>query len=113
MANPKLLHKLTKQEAEARTREERVASDYRSAYANNVSVTITPWDFRFQFGKVQESDRDRFVLEHQSEVFLSPPQAKALLKVLQNKVDQYEEELGKILDLGKLEGKTPDSDGSA
>jgi hypothetical protein len=61
-------------------------ADYRENYANSVQMRVNLWDFFLMFGTIQNFQG----------VYLSPPQAKALLNVLQQNLKQYEAAFGEI-----------------
>jgi hypothetical protein len=70
--------------------------DYRENYANSVQIRVNLWDFFLLFGLVNQTAADSVAIENFQGIFLSPPQAKALLNVLQQNVSQYETALGEI-----------------
>lgn len=72
------------------------AADYRETYANSVQVRVSLWDFFLLFGTINQTAPDAVsILNHQG-VFLSPQQAKALAKVLDQNITQYEAAFGEI-----------------
>ena len=76
-------------------------SDYRENYANSVQVRVSLWDFFLLFGVANQSAPDAVSIQNFQGVFLSPPQAKALVNVLNQNISQYESTFGEI----KLEPK--------
>ena len=70
--------------------------DYRENYANSVQMRVSLWDFYFLFGTINQSTPDSVTIQNFQGVFLSPPQAKALLNLLQQNVKQYEAAFGEI-----------------
>jgi flagellar protein FlaG len=76
-------------------------ADFRENYANSVQMRVNLWDFYMEFGTVSQTDPELVNIETFQGVFLSPPQAKALLNVLQQNVSQYENTFGEI----KLDAK--------
>ncbi len=70
--------------------------DYREKYANSVQVRSSLWDFFMMFGMLNQNTPDMLVIENFQGVYLSPPQAKALLNLLQHNVKQYEATFGEI-----------------
>lgn len=54
------------------------------------------WDFFLQFGTIEQPGPDLVEITNFQGVYLSPQQAKALLNVLQQNVQQYEQTFGEI-----------------
>jgi flagellar protein FlaG len=77
--------------------------EYRENYANSVQVRVNLWDFLLMFGRVNQTAPDQVAIHNFEGVYLSPQQAKALLNVLQQNVNQYETAFGEI----RLEAQTP------
>ncbi len=71
-------------------------SDYRESYANSVQIRVNLWDFLLLFGIVNQTGPDQVNIQNFQGVYLSPQQAKALLNVLQQNVNQYESAFGEI-----------------
>ena len=78
-------------------------ADYRENYANSVQIRVNLWDFFLMFGRVNQTSPENVAIHNFQGVYLSPQQAKALLNVLQQNVQQYESAFGEI----KLEPQTP------
>jgi flagellar protein FlaG len=78
-------------------------TDYRENYANSVQIRVNLWDFFLLFGKVNQTAPESVQIHNFQGIYLSPQQAKALLNVLQQNVQQYETAFGEI----KLEPQTP------
>jgi Protein of unknown function (DUF3467) len=72
------------------------AQDYRENYANSVQIRVNLWDFFLMFGTIVQSSPDNVAIQNFQGVYVSPPQAKALLNVLQQNVHQYEAAFGEI-----------------
>ena len=70
--------------------------DYRENYANSVQVRASLWDFVLMFGIINQTAPDNVSIQNFQGIYLSPPQAKALLNVLQQNVQQYESAFGEI-----------------
>jgi len=77
--------------------------DYREAYANSVQIRVNLWDFFLLFGLVNQTAPDNVNIQNFQGIYLSPQQAKALLNVLTQNVNQYETAFGEI----KLEPHPP------
>ena len=70
--------------------------EYRENYANSVQIRVNLWDFFLTFGLVTQTAPDQVSIHNFQGIYLSPPQAKALLNVLQQNVNQYESAFGEI-----------------
>ena len=79
------------------------SADYRENYANSVQIRVNLWDFFLMFGIANQTAPDNVSIVNFQGIYLSPQQAKALLNVLQQNVQQYESAFGEI----KLEPQTP------
>ncbi len=71
-------------------------ADYRDNYANSVQVRVSLWDFFLSFGTITQSAADHVSITNFQGVYLSPPQAKALMNVLIHNVQQYEAAFGEV-----------------
>jgi hypothetical protein len=70
--------------------------EYREAYANSVQIRVNLWDFFLMFGTINQTAPDNVSIQNFQGIYVSPPQAKALLNVLQQNVSQYESAFGEI-----------------
>ncbi|MBZ5521230.1 MAG: DUF3467 domain-containing protein [Acidobacteriia bacterium] len=70
--------------------------DYREGYANSVQVRVSVWDFLLIFGRMQQQTPAEVEIHHFQGIYLSPQQAKALLRILEQNVVQYEKAFGEI-----------------
>jgi len=70
--------------------------EYRENYANSVQIRLNLWDFLLMFGRVTQTTADEVQIHNFQGVYLSPQQAKALLKLMQQNVSQYEAAFGEI-----------------
>jgi flagellar protein FlaG len=71
--------------------------DFRDGYANSVQLRVSLWDFYLLFGNIQQDSRPGHVaIRNFQGIYLSPQQAKALMNVLQQNVQQYESAFGEI-----------------
>jgi hypothetical protein len=70
--------------------------DYREGYANSVQIRVNLWDFFLLFGQINQTSPENVQIQNFQGVFVSPQQAKALLGVLQQNVNQYESAFGEI-----------------
>ncbi len=82
--------------------------EYRESYANSVQVRVNLWDFFLMFGTMNQTRPDEVTISSFQGIYLSPQQAKALMNVLQQNVQQYESAFGEI----RLEPKPPAKDKS-
>jgi uncharacterized protein DUF3467 len=65
-------------------------ADAPTFYANNVNVQVTTWDLRLRFSQIESVDEKSVVYRDMATVYLSPGQARALRKVLNDNFDTYE-----------------------
>lgn len=65
-------------------------------YANNTTVSITPWDFAFQFGTIAEISEKKLKIQEQAFVYMSPQHAKVFLGLVARQVKLYEEKYSTI-----------------
>jgi|SRR5260370_27431615 hypothetical protein len=70
--------------------------EYRENYANSVQIRLNLWDFLLMFGRVNQTSADEMQIQNFQGVYLSPQQAKALMKLMQQNVSQYEAAFGEI-----------------
>ena len=70
--------------------------DYRENYANSVQIRVNLWDFFLMFGLINQTSQDNVQIQNFQGVYVSPQQAKALLNVLSQNVQQYEAAFGEI-----------------
>src|SRR5690348_9549276 len=78
------------------------SKDYRENYANSVQVRVNVWDFFLVFGTLQQSSPTEMEVTNFQGIYLSPQQAKALMRILEQNVVNYEQTFGEI----KLDPKT-------
>src|SRR5215470_10915556 len=78
-------------------------ADYRENYANSVQIRLNLWDFFLMFGRVNQTTQEEVQIHNFQGIYLSPQQAKALLKLMQQNVSQYEAAFGEI----NLEPQSP------
>ena len=71
-------------------------ADYRESYANSVQMRVSLWDFFLMFGMANQTAPDAVTIQNFQGVYLSPQQAKALSKLLQQNLSQYEATFGEI-----------------
>lgn len=65
-------------------------------YANNISLSVTQWDFRFVYGRIVHSDDKNVDIENEIMVYMSPQHAKAMSNILVENLKKYEETFGTI-----------------
>ena len=71
-------------------------ADYRESYANSVQMRVNLWDFFLLFGTINQTAPDAVTIQNFQGIYLSPPQAKALLNLLGQNLKQYEAAFGEI-----------------
>lgn len=69
---------------------------YRETYANSVQVRASVWDFFLGFGTMAQTSPDEVTLETTHGIYVSPQQAKALARLLEQNLEQYERTFGAI-----------------
>jgi hypothetical protein len=72
-----------------------------NVYVNNTELGFTPWDIRFRFREIMDSQGTQPVIKNHGLVVMAPAHAKALAETLQNTIATYEEKFGEI-DLSKI-----------
>ncbi len=72
------------------------APEYREGYANSVQIRVNVWDFFLVFGTLQQQTPTEVEVRNFQGVYLSPQQAKALLTILEQNVNNYEKTFGEI-----------------
>jgi flagellar protein FlaG len=72
------------------------SKDYRENYANSVQVRVNVWDFFLVFGTLQQTSPTEMEVTNFQGIYLSPQQAKALMKILEQNVVSYEQTFGEI-----------------
>ena len=70
--------------------------EYRENYANSVQIRLNLWDFFLMFGRVNQTTAEEVQIHNFQGVYLSPQQAKALMRLMQQNVSQYEAAFGEI-----------------
>lgn len=70
--------------------------EYRDGYANSVQIRVSVWDFLLIFGRMQPQSTEEVEVHNFQGVYLSPQQAKALVAILQQNIQQYENTFGEI-----------------
>ena len=70
--------------------------DYRESYSNSVQIRVNVWDFFLQFGTIHQKSQEEVEIKSFQGIYLSPQQAKALLRVLHQNIAQYETAFGEI-----------------
>ena len=65
-------------------------------YANCSMVSSSLYDFVFMFGKFHAEGDQKIVENYEQMVYVSPQQAKAIVKILQDHVSGYEKKFGEI-----------------
>jgi hypothetical protein len=65
-------------------------------YANCSMVSSNMYDFVLTFGKFHPEGNNKVIEKYEQIVYMSPQQAKALAKILQDHVSGYEKKFGEI-----------------
>ena len=69
---------------------------YQESYANSVQIRASVWDFFLGFGTMTQTGPEEVTLEAKHGVYVSPQQAKALMRLLEQNLEQYERTFGTI-----------------
>ena len=72
------------------------APDFRETYANSVQINVTVWDFLLTFGRLQSQTPELVEVTNFQNIYISPQQAKALMMILRQNVENYEKAFGEI-----------------
>src|SRR5260370_42518066 len=70
------------------------SSDYRESYSNSVQIRVSVWDFFLVFGTLQQQTESQADVRNFQAIYLSPQQAKAMLRVLEQTAVHYENAFG-------------------
>ena len=70
--------------------------DFRESYSNSVQIHVSVWDFLLTFGRLQQQTPELVEVSNFQNIYISPQQAKALLMILQQNVENYEKAFGEI-----------------
>jgi flagellar protein FlaG len=70
--------------------------DYSDKYSNSVQVRVSVWDFFLVFGTLQQQSEHEVEVRNFQGIYFSPQQAKALMKILEQNVTNYEATFGEI-----------------
>jgi uncharacterized protein DUF3467 len=71
-------------------------AQYCETYANSVQVRVNVWDFFLVFGTMQQQTAEEVEVRNFQGIYLSPQQAKALSRILEQNIVQYEQAFGEI-----------------
>lgn len=83
------------------------SAEYRESYANSVQIHVSVWDFLLTFGRLQSQTPELVEVQNFQSIYCSPQQAKALLMILKQNVENYEKAFGEIkLDPQMVPGST-------
>lgn len=106
-----LLEEQLEEDAAVISWREREGVEPRVIYSNHVQVLVGPWDLIFRFGQVIFVNVDNKIqADELARVYMSPPHAKALVKLLARQVAVYEERFGAIADvLEEIKGASAES----
>jgi hypothetical protein len=67
-----------------------------TVYVNNTEVGFTPWDIRFKFREIMDSQGDQPIIKKHGTAVMAPAHAKVLAAALQQTISMYEEKFGNI-----------------
>lgn len=72
------------------------STDFREGYANSIQVNVSVWDFLLTFGRLQQQTPEVVEVTNFQNIYLSPQQAKALMMILTQNIQNYEKAFGEI-----------------
>jgi len=67
-----------------------------TAYANNVQVGYSHFDMRLMFGEIIETTPEKIVVEQRAQITISYLQAKLLLMMMAQALQNYESQFGEV-----------------
>ncbi len=70
--------------------------EYKENYSNSVQVRVSVWDFFLVFGTLQQQTESEVEVRNFQGIYFSPQQAKALMRILEQNVNNYEATFGEI-----------------
>ncbi len=70
--------------------------EYKENYSNSVQVRVSVWDFFLVFGTLQQQSEHEVEVRNFQGIYFSPQQAKALMRILEQNVTNYEATFGEI-----------------
>ncbi len=68
----------------------------KGTYSNVMRVSHSPFEFTFDFGSLPIGPEDGGVINVYNRIVMSPPNAKIMLKVLEDNVKIFEKNFGEI-----------------
>lgn len=74
------------------------APDFKTLYSNNVSLSVSTWDFKLRFGVVTAAEEDGLSVTDWCEIYMAPEHVVALVKALDINIKSYQETYGPIRD---------------
>lgn len=74
----------------------RRSADFRSIYANNTKFGLSPFEVSFIFSEITESVEGKLYVEQKVRVAMPPLQAKLLLLILAQNLQNFENQFGLI-----------------
>ena len=75
-------------------------NEFKTFYCNNVSTSVSPWDIRMTFGRVQDATQSLLSVENDFEVYMSPEHALAFHESLGKMLQRHESQFGAIRRIG-------------
>jgi hypothetical protein len=78
------------------TQEYTRAENFSSVYANSARLNISLWDFKFNFGEVEDIGPSGMKVSEKVRVVMSPQHAKVFLQVFEQNLKRYEDKFGEI-----------------
>jgi trehalose/maltose hydrolase-like predicted phosphorylase len=96
MAKTPTLGTLTNEQAAKRAIVRTPSDNHVTGYSNNVALQVTPWDFKFEFARIEVASDQRLAFAVDVTLYMSPQHAKMFATMLSRNVKEYEAEYGPI-----------------
>jgi len=72
------------------------SSEYKLHYVNNTQIKASFYDIRIISGEVERDENDGLIFREDVGMVFSPQHAKAVLKIFQERIENYENKFGEI-----------------
>jgi hypothetical protein len=92
-----VLGTLSDRQAAQRITDATQSPEHQTIYVNNVALQVSPWDFKFDMGKLLEATKEKLSYEVAVTVYMSPQHAKLFAQMVARNVEKYEQQMGEIV----------------
>lgn len=72
------------------------ADDRQTFYTNSANIGASLFDFQLAFGEIEEATEELLLVKETARIIMSPSHAKEFVRILADKVLDYEERFGEI-----------------